>query len=176
MFIILPEHLPSSICSDAIQIYEKNERTSYVWRDTKPLSLEKIFNRLDSIKCRHIINLVSNATVRFFGQDTYVERAEIVKWPAGSYQPSHYDDRRESTTCASITYLNDDFEGGETYFTDQDLIVKPKIGRTVFFDGMKFEHGVSEVKNGIRYTLALWYTNDPQNYYELYSHYNGNCI
>ena len=175
MFIILPENLSPSLSSEMITIYEKYEKDSYVWRDTKPLSLEKIFNRLDSIKCRHVINLVSNATVSFFGKDTYVERAEIVKWPTESYQPSHYDDRRETTTGASITYLNDDYEGGETHFTDE-LIVKPKIGRTVFFDGMKFEHGVSEVRKGTRYTLAIWYTSDPQNYYEIYSHYNGHCI
>ena len=58
MFIILPENLSPSLSSEMITIYEKYEKDSYVWRDTKPLSLEKIFNRLDSIKCRHVINLI----------------------------------------------------------------------------------------------------------------------
>ena len=160
MFIILPEHIPSNICFDMIEIYKNNEDSAKVWRDTKPLILENISNQEELNRCKRAIKYVNNAAVSFFGKDTYAEIAYIVKWPTGSYQPYHTDGIKESSTFSSITYLNDDFDGGETDFINEDFFIKPKIGRTVLFDGKKFEHGVKEITNGIRYTLALWYSNN----------------
>ena len=40
----------------------------------------------------------------------------------------------------------------------QKLCVNPKTGTTFYFDGRKYEHEVKPVKNGTRYTLAIWYT------------------
>ena len=57
---------------------------------------------------------------------------------------------------ASITYLNDNFSGGETYLVD-DLIVRPKRGRVIAFDGQQYLHGVNRVRSGDRYTIAIWY-------------------
>jgi len=160
MFIILPEHMPSSICGDMIEIYKNNEDSAKGWRDTKPLEVRNISNQEGLNRVKLAIKYVNNAAVSFFGIHTYVELAEIVKWPTGSYQPPHTDDSSEATTFTSVTYLNDDFEGGETYFTTEDLVVKPKVGKTILFNGKKFEHEVKEIGDGIRYTLALWYSNN----------------
>ncbi len=160
MFIVLPEHLPQELCSELIDIYEHNENISEEWRRTQPLDLRKIPNQEELTKCKFVTRYVNNTAVRFFGIETYVEVSQIVKWPVGSMQPVHRDMARETTTFTSITYLNDDFEGGETYFTDEDLLIKPKVGRTILFDGKRFEHGVRKITNGTRYTLALWYSNN----------------
>lgn len=85
-----------------------------------------------------------------------VDWCEIVRRPPGSNHPKHFDVGKERTVFSSITYLNDDFTGGETYFVN-DFEVKPKTGRTLYFDGKHYEHGVNEVKDSIRYTLAIWY-------------------
>ena len=45
------------------------------------------------------------------------------------------------TDYASILYLNDDFEGGETFFED-GTVLKPKQGTCVIFQSMKHFHGV----------------------------------
>ncbi len=82
-------------------------------------------------------------------------RCQIVSWPNESWQALHYDMAVPSTVCTSITYLNEDFEGGQTYFED-GTIIQPKIGRMVTFDGQKYKHGVKEIK-GHRYTLPMWY-------------------
>ena len=160
MFIILPDHLPSLVCSDMISMYENNEHSAHVWGDRKPLDLERISNQEELNKCKRAIKYVNNAAVSFFGRDTYVELAEIIKWPTGSHQPYHTDMSRESTTFTSITYLNDNFEGGETEFTTENFSVKPKVGRTILFDGKRFEHGVKTITEGVRYTFALWYSNN----------------
>ena len=160
MFIILPDHLPSLVCSDMISIYENNNHSAQVWGDTKPLNLQDISNQEELNRCKRAIKYVNNAAVSFFGSDTYIELAEIVKWPTGSHQAPHTDVSRESTTFTSITYLNDDFQGGETDFTTENFSVKPKVGRSILFDGKRFEHGVKKITEGVRYTFALWYSNN----------------
>ena len=160
MFIILPDHVPSLVCSDMISIYENNKHSANVWRDTKALNLEDISNQEELNRCKRAIKYVNNAAVSFFGSDTYIELAEIVKWPTGSHQAPHTDVSRESTTYTSVTYLNDDFQGGETDFTTENFSVKPKVGRTILFDGKKFEHGVKKITSGRRYTLVIWYSSN----------------
>ena len=160
MFIILPDHVPSLVCSDMISIYENNNHSAQVWGDTKPLNLQDISNQEELNRCKRAIKYVNNAAVSFFGSDTYIELAEIVKWPTGSHQAPHTDVSRESTTFTSITYLNDNFEGGETEFTTENFSVKPKVGRSILFDGKRFEHGVKKITEGVRYTFALWYSNN----------------
>lgn len=86
-----------------------------------------------------------------------VDWLQIVEWPENSYQDLHQDDTSKRTTATSITYLNDGFAGGETYFED-GTIIKPRPGRTVFFDGQYYKHGVNKVTEGVRYTVPVWYT------------------
>tara|TARA_R100001015_G_C4526697_1_gene94201 strand:- start:70 stop:558 length:489 start_codon:yes stop_codon:yes gene_type:complete len=154
MFVILPEHISSLICVKTIDIYKNNEDSRETHRDTKLIDSRAIGQ--DFFK--KTLLQINNIAVSLYGKDTYIEMAQIVEWPNGSNQPPHCDLARGGTKSTSITYLNDDFEGGETYFTQQDLIIKPKRGKTVFFDGKKFEHGVQKITKGIRYTLAVWYS------------------
>jgi len=81
---------------------------------------------------------------------------EIVEWPENSYQSEHLDMGDPDTSFASITYLNNTYEGGKTFFVD-DIEIIPKVGRTVYFDGLHYRHGVTQIKNGVRYTLPIWY-------------------
>ena len=53
----------------------------------------------------------------------------------------------------SITYLNDDFEGGETEF--KDMIIKPKSGYTLIFPSEWFiVHRGKPVLKGTKYILV----------------------
>ena len=83
---------------------------------------------------------------------------QVVKWPIGSYQPFHVDDASNKTKLTSITYLNDDFKGGNTVFFDGTKIA-PYPSKTIFFDGQLFQHGVPIILQNTRYTLACWYKN-----------------
>lgn len=56
-------------------------------------------------------------------------------------------------------YLNDDYSGGELFFPELDLEIKPKPGQLVMFPGgHEFKHGVKEVLSGDRYTMASFLT------------------
>ncbi|XP_066527551.1 prolyl 3-hydroxylase 1 [Hoplias malabaricus] len=68
---------------------------------------------------------------------------------------------------SAILYLNEDFEGGDFFFTKLDAktvtaVVKPQCGRVVAFGaGKENPHGVRAVTKGQRCALALWFTLDP---------------
>ncbi|XP_074539595.1 prolyl 3-hydroxylase 3 [Halichoeres trimaculatus] len=67
---------------------------------------------------------------------------------------------------SAILYLNDNFEGGELFFTNRDAKtvtarVKPSCGRLVgFSSGPVNPHGVTAVTKGRRCALALWFTKE----------------
>ncbi|XP_056331943.1 prolyl 3-hydroxylase 1 [Danio aesculapii] len=67
---------------------------------------------------------------------------------------------------SAVLYLNDDFDGGNFFFTDRDAktvtaTVKPKCGRLVgFTSGPVNPHGVTAVTKGRRCALALWFTTE----------------
>lgn len=94
-----------------------------------------------------------------------VDWCEIVDWPAGSDQALHLDTSSDHTMFTSITYLNDDYRGGRTHIKD-DLEIIPKVGRTVYFDGNFYLHGVTLVERGTRYTLPIWYKNSSDGIYD----------
>ena len=94
----------------------------------------------------------------------------IVKWLPGQFQKPHADKELHegpdaglpndfpNYDLASLFYLNDDYEGGELYFPLQGVQFKPKKGAAYFFPGDKnFIHGVTEVKNGLRFTCPFFW-------------------
>lgn len=94
----------------------------------------------------------------------------IVKWLPGQFQNPHADKELHDGPDAglpndfpnydlsSLFYLNDDYEGGELYFPLQDVKFKPKKGAAYFFPGDKnYIHGVTEIKNGLRFTCPFFW-------------------
>ena len=59
-----------------------------------------------------------------------------------------------------VGYFNDNFEGGEIYYPDNDIIIKPKPGLVVMHEST-IRHGVHPVKSGIRYYYTEFLLDDP---------------
>nr|DBA14888.1 TPA: hypothetical protein GDO54_004165 [Pyxicephalus adspersus] len=65
---------------------------------------------------------------------------------------------------SGMLYLNDDFQGGDHFFTELDgttvtAEVRPQCGRLVMFSsGGENAHGVRAVTQGRRCAIALWFT------------------
>ena len=87
-------------------------------------------------------------------KDLHVNYAHVVKWIEGMSMGSHKD--IYDTEYTSLIYLNDSYEGGETFIGD--TIIKPTQGKLVSWWGAHLEHGANRVENGTRYTLPIWYT------------------
>jgi len=94
----------------------------------------------------------------------YVHDAFVIRYQASqqsNHLPCHYD---ESTHSLVLT-LNDnsEFEGGGTYFMDENVVVNPaEAGTLVSFCGNKLQHGGEVVTKGTRYILAVFLYHDKE--------------
>lgn len=58
----------------------------------------------------------------------------------------------DNTVYGLVVYINDDYEGGEIYYTHQGISHKPKAGDLVIHSSEeKCRHGVKPVTSGVRY-------------------------
>jgi len=56
-----------------------------------------------------------------------------------------------------VYFLNDDFDGGELFFPNLDLLIKPVAGTLVCFPSdHNYIHGVKPVTSGRRYSVVTW--------------------
>lgn len=99
----------------------------------------------------------------------WTDTVQLNIWEQGSCLPPHTDNSNPDGTAhstpwrdfSSIVYLNDDYEGGELYFTAKDRVLKPQRGMLVAFSaGYHHEHGVLKVTQGRRITMPAFYTFD----------------
>jgi len=104
-------------------------------------------------------------------QPIFADTLQIVRWPEGYEQQPHADSENPGgvehpyswRSYASLIYLNNDFEGGRIYFPNQRLAPAIKPGMLVFFPGtLEYLHGVSKIVSGQRYTVASFWTFDPE--------------
>jgi hypothetical protein len=99
-------------------------------------------------------------------QGKYHDRAhcdtiDLVRWQDGKEMPPHRDamDVYMYRDWGSVLYLNDDYEGGHTYYPELNIDVKPKAGSLVVHEGDAL-HGVKPVEGNTRYTIASFWTKD----------------
>lgn len=82
----------------------------------------------------------------------------ILKYGIGQNFSNHIDDhhlfeRRIST----VYYLNDDYVGGEIIFPRFNIKLKPKANQMIIFPSTYvYNHSVSPITEGIRYSVASW--------------------
>jgi len=81
---------------------------------------------------------------------------QIQKSYTGNSMKKHYDDAKIRTIFSGVIYLNDGFEGGQTFFED-GTIIEPVAGKALFFDGKNLMHGVNQHTKGDRYIIACWF-------------------
>jgi hypothetical protein len=113
----------------------------------------------------------------------YPEYSDLVVWYEGDSMNLHADnfdcsgnkpflDDLYFRKISCLIYLNDNFEGGQTFFENGEFINPKKGMLAIFPSDCEHKHGVSKITNGIRYTMPMWltdlndiYLNRIKNYY-----------
>jgi hypothetical protein len=99
----------------------------------------------------------------------YPDLLQIMSWATGVNMPAHADNANPDGSphamahrdFSGIVYLNEDYQGGEFYFTALDTVIKPKRGMLVAFTaGFYHEHAVLRVEGGQRLTMPFFLTFD----------------
>lgn len=100
----------------------------------------------------------------------YPDTVDLVRWFPGMEQIPHCDDmsdnekeksRFQHRYFGSVICLNDNYQGGRTYYPEHNFEVTPKAGTLVVHLGdCNHRHGVTKIEKETRYTLASFWTFD----------------
>lgn len=102
---------------------------------------------------------------------------EVNRYSIGQYFKAHYDylpsewivDTGGQRLYSCVVYLNDDFEGGETHFSNQGETVKPIKGNIIIWKNCLYEttqidllslHESLPVTKGEKWALIVWIRED----------------
>lgn len=121
---------------------------------------------LDKIKDR---TLKATKVYYDIDQDIYSDLFNIVRWFPEMEQPPHSDDMKDTEhhnanahrSFGVVIYLNDDFSGGETFYPQHEISIKPKSGMLAIHPAdQDHMHGVTKILGNTRYTLTTFITFD----------------
>ena len=137
------------------------------WFENNNLFYSRIDNpHIKDLVRKYIIKL-STAISLHYKEIIYPHYTDLVIWHRGKYMEAHRDDGHGSDDevkkilkpryVSSLIYLNDDFTGGQTFVGEKKFT--PKQGAALIFKS-NLLHGVTQVKEGVRGTVASWFTKD----------------
>jgi predicted 2-oxoglutarate/Fe(II)-dependent dioxygenase YbiX len=115
------------------------------------------------------INNVMEYTAHHYAKENNIKLKKVAnlnigKYPKGKGMQSHADSHGDpgSPSISSVLYLNDDYEGGELYFKEQNITLKPSKGSVIVFPSIEpYYHESIEITEGIKYIcLGFWYKDE----------------
>ena len=146
--------------------------------DTNWSSRTVTLDKVDNDFVRRLVEIVHYKTSILCANSynvnyVYPEFSNLVYWAPGMSlgvhadnmwiddpEKPHYSSHRD---FSMVIYLNDNYEGGKTFFNDTGYEIQPKTGKLIYFtSGKEDAHGVTEVISGHRYTFALWFTKNKE--------------
>ena len=99
------------------------------------------------------------ATLFRYGADGALDRGHRAYAARRQFGAGRRPNATAHRSFSSIIYLNDGYEGGETYFPGFGMRIKPEPGLMVLFgSGPEYVHGVTKMRSGRRSTYAGWFT------------------
>lgn len=182
-FIAIKNYLDPESCQLLIDYFNNNVATNNTNVNPRFSGRVCYYESIQDPKVKQIMKTIHDDVARrlkeFYEEEGEIlpEATHIVKWPSGSSLGNHADNAYEDgtpnyvnwRTYSGVLYLNDNYEGGEFYFRDKAVEIKPEQGSLVAFTaGMKHVHGVKTVLNGTRYALPMWFCGERERAYPEY--------
>lgn len=171
--IEIPKFLDVDTCSSLIKYIDSNSEkwshfASYEYRlgkSLKPIDDLKLFS-LPSNFINQLTQQIKDQISSVFLKDISLNTVHAQRFGPGGSGAVHSDNTNEDGSdshyeinkYAAIIYLNDQYSGGEIYFPQHDLSVKPMAGSILLFPGGRENlHGVREITSGNRHTIiSFW--------------------
>lgn len=173
--------IDTSLCDKIIDFFNENKSLQSKGEvingvdETKKKSVDIAVNPKDlskpdyqylKIYFDHLFNCYSEYRAQWPFLNEVFEKVDIGSFNIQMYPPGgHFSKLHSERTSiktlhrlfAFMTYLNDDFEDGETQFEHYSLSVKPEIGKTLIWPAeWTHAHKGNEVNNGSKYIITGW--------------------
>ena len=87
------------------------------------------------------------------------EHLRIGRYQEGGHYSTHADSSDGKRILSGVIYLNSDYEGGEIYFPNQNIELKPEAGMLLLFpSNFLFIHGSKPITKGNKYICVSWFS------------------
>lgn len=170
------DNFVSSETCDIILNWFKNEKRLEVNQGNNLFDNRTIpYNQIQNPFIKQLVNGfrfdITSKSRELFQECLYPDYTDLVYWPTGLKMDVHADSVWLDGTpakfpyryCAGVCYLNDNYDGGETYFPNFNQESKPKKGKVVLFpSSLEYQHGVKKII-GERYTMPIWFSKNIKN-------------
>jgi len=164
---IFKNFLEYEFCDSIVNFYKK----TYEWNDANTFSSEqvrkcKVLNITESNEYfdNILFTKLNKLTIDLFKIYPYLEIKsdtgyEILKYEEGDFYKTHTDSSMNIVRTISCSInLNDDYSGGEFYFTDLDYKIKLKKGSLLLFpSNYLYSHQIKKINKGTRYSIITWF-------------------
>lgn len=130
------------------------------YQTVQDIETSMIVYKIKSISDLCFINYAHNTGSRELKLPNYFS---IRKYNSLADMGKHVDSEdptdKNHPVISGVLYLNDDYEGGEIYFPEQDIKIKPEAGSLVMFPSSRpYFHHPLPVTSGSKYMVPFfWY-------------------
>ena len=140
---------PEGTASSTIDFWE--DKNTYI--DELTDFDKKILERMEKTKAEAFAEYLT--ALGDTGDYTLSIFAAAHRWVLGTKMYEHIDQYDGDSTVRHglVMYLNEDMDGGEIYYPDYDVQIKPKPGLLVIHPGNVL-HGVRPITRGVRYNMT----------------------
>lgn len=113
--------------------------------------------------------IVEKIKIAYGINEIYPDLLQITRWFDGMEQPPHSDDmmntdyheNHQHRSYGVVIYLNNDFDGGKTFYPQHNIEIYPEPGKMAVHPAtIDHMHGVTKIEGGTRYTLTTFLTFD----------------
>ena len=170
MIYEVPNFIDGELCNDLIKYHDNpnnvKRKMEHPIFNNRAICASEVQDPEIASRLRVFEHKVTQIASKLFYKEPFlfIEHWDIVHWEPGMSMEAHvdngkftYDDSNLSNRhYTAVCYLNDGYDGGETFFPTEQKVCIPKKGKFVVFPS-DLQHGVKEVFDH-RYTLAIWFT------------------
>jgi uncharacterized protein DUF6065/2-oxoglutarate-Fe(II)-dependent oxygenase superfamily protein len=176
-FLVIEDFLGDPVCDDlrkaffdlSATVTNRDEVNHYwdsrfIWHSDVAKSYPQLAN--------HMLQAQRSATAHIadfyrLTAPVYPDLLQIMSWSGGIHMPPHADNANPDGAAhamahrdfSAVIYLNDDYQGGEFYFTALNTVITPSKGMLIAFTaGFYHEHAVLRVEGGERLTMPFFLT------------------
>jgi predicted 2-oxoglutarate/Fe(II)-dependent dioxygenase YbiX len=125
---------------------------------------EKDVPPLGALIRRRVLAATAAFSSRLAPAASTLEGLQLIRYKPGGFYNVHKDNpggaRDNQREISVVVYLNDDFRGGATAFTNLDYAFIPRTGYVLLFPS-GYKHKAEAVVEGTKYVIAGWYVSAP---------------